>query len=230
VRQVGQAMNARKLALLALLLIGALVAMGAFVERSRRGIEISYMSFAVLLWGPAFRLWLVARGRIEPTPLPALLISLLAFVGLYAYPFSPWALTTGAIGTFWLALPVEGVGASRTTRIEEIPVAILAVGVPLWAMYKRIDVGDTTNYVLLIVFVCLGLESCGPKAEHTVEAASRRVSAFAIVLATAIVNTPGEIVLPHGIIGRPSADLLALGAIAVITACVEKGEQSQPTA
>ncbi len=222
-------MSTRTRAVVALVVLAALVIAGALVDRSRRGLEISYMSLVILLSAPALRLWLVARGRIESfPPLPALGFSLVAFAGVRTYPFSVLALAVGALGTFWLALPAQDVNSELATRAEEAPSCALALATPIWMIFKWIDVDDVTNYLLAGVFACLVLESWGPLAEQTVEAACRRSAAFAILLAAVIVNTPGQIPLPPGIIGRPSADLLALAATAVLTACVEASDRSKP--
>src|SRR4051794_14129376 len=100
-------MGPRGRALVAFLLLLALTLAGALVERTRAGIERSYLCFVLPLVGPALRLWLVTRGRSEPMPAFVIGCVLLGFTGLVGYPFASWGLMAGGIAAFWLALPVS---------------------------------------------------------------------------------------------------------------------------
>ncbi len=193
---------------------------GALIDRSGGGFERSYLSFLILLIGPFFWLVLAACGRNEPLPTVVLGFVLVAFSGLLRRPFASWGLTSAAIATFWLALPISREAATTGRAKSSEEAFVVSLGVGAYALLWAVANGNFKNYVIAGALALFALESWGPRSERTVQAASRRVSSVALLAASAMMY---EHVRPDPIFLEPEQIFLVLGAAAVLTACLEAG-------
>jgi len=87
-----------------------LASLGVVIEHARKGFELVYASFLVLLGGPVVRSWLVARDRAEPASAVVRVLIFAGFSGLVAYPFGIWGHIAAAAATLALA---RAAGAPR---------------------------------------------------------------------------------------------------------------------
>jgi hypothetical protein len=213
-------MSARSKAELSLVVLAALVVVGGFIDRiGGGGFERSYFAYVILLLGPGFWLWLVARGRSDPLPGLGLGLAIFAFCGFTARPFGPWGLTLAAFANFWLALAEMGDAAkSPATTIDEA--LVVALGAASYSLLWLVADGDVKNYVIAGLLALLAIEAWRRGANRTIGAARRRVCAIALLSASSMMY---HHIRPDPIFIEPENLFLVLGATAVLTGCVEAG-------
>ena len=181
--------------------IAALLAVGALLEHRSAGVELLLITLGVALLGPAFRRWLVLRGRAAPASRFLFLLELAAFTalirpawdgealgptGILRYPPGRWGHELAGLAGLVLAFPAlraEEKAPPRATRADEAGVLLLALATAgiAW-LTSRHEPGLPLPFVLLVV---LALEAWGPAAPRSAADAARRAARFALLAAAA---------------------------------------------
>ncbi len=164
--------------------LAALLVAGVFAERARGALETHYLAFGCLVLGSLFRRLLAVAGRAPPVSIDVLALELASFSGLVVFPFGRFGLALAALASIALAIPRGDPEAPRAARLDEAAVAALALGALLLGAFSARAKGPALVFAAL-----LSLEAWwGPDAPRTGAAASRRVAAFALVFALALVR------------------------------------------
>ena len=192
-RPAAEGGSARARTLLEAGAIAALALVGTWLQRGHGGIQSPWLAFVALLVGPAFRRWLVLRGRASAAPLWIFGLEVVGFAAALGQPFTPWGLAlegAAALGTAWSAgsrkteASGESPAASRLERLAPLGLAALAFAAAVVRDPESVRAGTLALEGGLALALALAF---APGAARTARANARRVAVFSLLLAEACV-------------------------------------------
>jgi hypothetical protein len=183
-------MKNRPKALLQGCAIAVCLAAGVFRQHPPlgHGVELLFVSLAVLYLGLLHRHWAAFRGRAAPAGRGLFALELLAFTGLAVYPVARWTHVVAGLATLAAALPPIGTpdeGSERATWLDELwPVTTLLAGAAVAGILSSLP---EVTALLGLVALSLALEAV-VRAPRTVDAAVRRSAAAGVLGALAVLD------------------------------------------
>jgi hypothetical protein len=192
---------------------------GVFVDRAHGGLESHYITFVILLAGPLSAITMHARGRIPFVPWLAIGLDFASFTALSSYPFASWGVILGAVAAFLVTMGRSRGADVAMTRLDgAAPIAFFLLTLMiLW----RIGDHAGENLIACALLVSFGLEAWGPRASHRVGDVVRRMAALSLVAGSTVLHGYGETYTPFLSLERL---VLLLGAIAIISSCMEASD------
>lgn len=173
-------MIARRRVLVESCLLAALTLVGAVLESRRRGLEWTYLAFALVGLGPFVRRALAFLGKASAPPRSALAFEVAAFGGLAVYPFGDFGFALGALASLVATSSPEPTFERLPAWLERGP--CLALGVATGAVFFASGAGAVAWGLL-----ALALAETFARGEDDGARIARRVATFMLLLAPALV-------------------------------------------